>query len=79
MTWIDLSRIDAIKDQSHWHRGWPEDFTLVEGALTEVGQLRVRQSGGNTFVEGCTAEAGVIDFQVELTGIHNLTAEHFIF
>ena len=70
---IDLSTIDAILG------GANNAFAFIGGAaFTALGQLRVVQSGGNTFVQANTQGTIAADMQITLTGLHTLGAEDFV-
>ena len=43
-----------------------------------AGELRFAQAGGRTVVEGDVTGDGRADFQIELLGLHTLTAADFL-
>ncbi|KKB09800.1 VCBS domain-containing protein [Devosia chinhatensis] len=74
---IDISAIDAnTKVDGH------QEFLFVgQGAADRsvgTSQIKYYHSGGNTFVVGDTNGDGDADFQVQLNGIHHLTADNFV-
>ncbi len=69
---IDLSGIDALA-------GGSDDAFTFKGtnAFDGLGQIRVRVENGNTIVSGnVTGDLGA-DFEIEIQGIVNLTADDF--
>ena len=50
---------------------------VADGTLLQ-GQLKYYQQGGNTFVVGSIDADGLTDFQIELSGLHALTAENVV-
>lgn len=75
---LDLSAIDADASQAG-----NQSFTLVNGAsFTASGQLTVtyetRADGQYTIVKGNVDAATDAEFQINLKGSHNLTANSFI-
>ena len=57
-------------------------FTLLaqNASLTAGGgaELAWTQSGGNTIISGDSNDDGVADFQIQITGLHTLTADDFL-
>ena len=71
---IDLSAIDA-----NTTTGGNQAFSFIGSAgFSGAGQLRVTDNGVNTFVRADVDGDGVVDFQVQLTGVHTLTDASFI-
>ena len=72
---VNLSRIDAVQ-------GGGNDAFVFIGAdvFTAAGQLRSVQDAANdrTIVEGNVNAGLAADFQIELTGLHGLTAGDFV-
>ncbi|WP_243375654.1 peroxidase family protein [Microvirga solisilvae] len=76
---IDIKAIDA--NRSIISLGSDQDFTFIGTAnFTGNGQLRYRQEGGQTIIEGryTTLFGGNATFQIALNGLVNLTAADFI-
>ncbi|MGB3335976.1 MAG: hypothetical protein WBA73_02245 [Devosia sp.] len=74
---IDFSQFDANTLLAGW-----QGLTFVgEGAATRTvgaGQLKYYQVHGNTYLVASVDGDDQADFQVEITGLHDLTADHFI-
>ncbi len=72
---IELSRIDADITQ-----GFKQGFDFIgDAAFTGTGgELRYEQVGGNTIVQADRDGDGVADFEIELTGIMDLTESDFL-
>lgn len=74
---IDLSAIDANRSKAGM-----QDFTLIGSDwLEEAGDLGVyhNASANKTYVQGDTNGDGTFDFSLELSGIHAMTQNDFIF
>lgn len=71
---IDLSAIDANTGAAG-----TQSFTFIgTAAFSAPGQIRyVQQGGTTTIVEGNITGNGVAEFQIQLTGLHNLDASDF--
>jgi hypothetical protein len=71
---IDLFDIDARQG------GANNAFKFIGAAKFhhKAGELRATASGGNTIVQGDLNGDGKADFQIELAGVHALTASDFI-
>ena len=70
---IDLRTIDAISGPVN------DNFTFVGGAaFAGLGQVRVFQSGGNTFVDLNTTGNNAPDMRIKLDGLVTLDAADFI-
>jgi hypothetical protein len=70
---IDLSTIDAIAG------GADDAFAFIgTAAFTDVGQVRVFQLGGNTFVDINATGDTTPDMRIELTGLVSLDAGDFV-
>jgi Ca2+-binding RTX toxin-like protein len=73
---LDLSAIDANS-----RLGGNQAFTFLDvagSAFTRVaGQLHYEYSGGNTIVSGDINGDGVAEFQIQLNGLHTLSASDF--
>ena len=74
---IDLAAMDADTGLAG-----TQDFVfrgLTAQAFTaQVGELWYYQNGGSTYVVGGINADGQRDFQIELTGLHSLTASQFL-
>jgi hypothetical protein len=71
---IDLSAIDANAGI-----GGNNSFTFIGGAgFSAEGQVRVRQSGGDTFFDINTTGTAGADMSIKLAGLITLTAADFI-
>lgn len=73
---IDLSRLDADATSSG-----AQAFAFIgAGAFADAGQIRINQSSGDsTVVQADRNGDGAADFEIELTGVINLTVADFIF
>jgi Ca2+-binding RTX toxin-like protein len=71
---IDLCDIDA-RDALTGNQAFA---WLGTGALTGAGQLRYEHVGGNTIIYGSTDADAAAEFEIQLTGVHNLTASDFL-
>ncbi|WP_424137949.1 calcium-binding protein [Roseomonas chloroacetimidivorans] len=72
---IDLAALGAMLNLN----GGQTFAFLGAGEFTgATGELHAVQSGGNTLVEGDLNGDGDADFQIELTGEHNLSVRDFI-
>ena len=76
---IDLSGIDAnsfaIGNNAFTFIG---AGVFAGGGATGAGQLRYGFAGTNTIVEGDVNGDGLADFQIQLTGIHTMTAADLV-
>ena len=76
---IDLSGIDAnstvIGNNAFTFIG-TSGFSV--GSAASAGQLRYGFAGANTIVEGDVDGDGLADFQIQLTGIHTMTAADLV-
>ena len=74
---IDLAGIDA--DTSV---GGNQDFTFLGLGAADLtvgqGQLKYYHSGGNTFLVGNATADNQADFQIQINGLHNLTADQIL-
>ncbi len=72
---IELSRIDADITQ-----GFKQGFDFIgDAAFTGTGgELRYEQVGGNTIVQADRDGDGAADFEIELTGLMDLTESDFL-
>jgi hypothetical protein len=70
---IGLGRIDA--DLGH---SGNQAFHIVEAFSGAAGELAIRQQDGKTLVDADVDGDGLSDFQIELYGLHTLTAGDFI-
>ncbi|MBU1305873.1 MAG: VCBS repeat-containing protein, partial [Alphaproteobacteria bacterium] len=73
---IDLTGIDANATLAGL-----QGFTFIglsSGTSVGQGQLKLQQWAGITYLLGNAGTDTVADFQVELTGLHNLTTDNFI-
>lgn len=74
----DLIQLGAI-DADAGAAGNQAFLFIGTGAFTgSAGELRFRESGGNTFIEGDTNGDGVADFVIRLDGIHTLVESDFL-
>jgi Ca2+-binding RTX toxin-like protein len=72
---IDLSMINA---KSRFLVG-DTSFTFINNQLFSAeGQIRVAQENGNTIIQGNTTGTSGAEFEIELTGQHNLSASDFV-
>jgi Ca2+-binding RTX toxin-like protein len=70
---IDLASIDAIAG------GVDDAFSFIgAAAFTDLGQVRVFQQGGNTFIDVNASGDTAPDMRIELTGLVALDAADFI-
>ncbi|SEN28420.1 type I secretion C-terminal target domain (VC_A0849 subclass) [Gemmobacter aquatilis] len=70
---IDLSRIDAIAG------GGDDLFSFVgSGRITALGQVRVYESGGNTFIACNTTGSNAVDMRILVIGLHDFDISDFI-
>ena len=60
---IDLTDIDWSGERGD------QAFTFVDGRLSEAGELRIRQAGGDTFLEAEVNGAGDADLVIRLDGL----------
>jgi Ca2+-binding RTX toxin-like protein len=71
---IDLAAIDANTSNAG-----DQDFTFLGLGAADLtvgqGQLKYYQSGGNTYVVGNVTADNEADFQIQINGLHNLTAD----
>ena len=72
---IEISRFDADLTQGFKQRF---DFVGDAGLSGVAGELAYVHSGGNTIVQGDVNGDGVADFEIELSGIMDLTAIDFL-
>ena len=71
---IDLSAIDANTLAVNNNA-----FTFIGTAVfSAAGQLRYAAAGTNTVVEGDVNGDGTADFEIQLTGIHTMTAADMV-
>lgn len=72
---IELGRIDA--DTTH---GFNQAFDFVAQVAFSgtAGELRFYQSATATIIQGDTNGDGMANFEIELSGLHDLTADHFL-
>ncbi|EPX85276.1 Calx-beta domain-containing protein [Salipiger mucosus] len=71
---IELSRFDADTTQ-----GFKQAFVFIgDAAFSAAGQLGYRHEGGNTIVQADFDGDAVADFEIELRGIMDLTADDFL-
>lgn len=71
---IEIRRFDADLTQ-----GFKQGFSFVgDAGLTGAGDLGYRHEGGNTIVGADVTGDGIADFEIELTGIMDLTAADFL-
>ncbi|MGV3550791.1 M10 family metallopeptidase C-terminal domain-containing protein [Rhizobium sp.] len=73
---IDLASVDANAKKSG-----NQDFKFIgdEGFSRKAGELQFDIRKGNTFIEGDTNGDGKADFVIRLNGVHEVTADYFIF
>jgi Ca2+-binding RTX toxin-like protein len=73
---IDLSAIDATSAVGNG------TFTFLGTAQftinTDDGGLRYFQQNGNTIIQGSTDNDTAVEFEIQLTGLHTLTANDFL-
>ena len=50
----------------------------AEALAPDAGMLKYYQTGGNTYVVASVDDDGHADFQIEIIGLHTLTAGNFI-
>ena len=60
---IDLTDIDWSGERGD------QAFTFVDGRLSEAGEVRIRQAGGDTFLEAEVNGAGDADLVIRLDGL----------
>ncbi|EPX82425.1 calcium-binding protein [Salipiger mucosus] len=71
---IELSRFDADTTQ-----GFKQAFDFIgDDAFSAAGQLGYRHEGGNTIVQADFDGDGAADFEIELTGVMDLTEADFL-
>lgn len=82
LDWESIDKIDlALLDADAVTAG-NQDFSFIGlgpvGRDVGLGQVKFYHFGGNTYVVGNADGDGQADFQIELVGIHTLTADNFI-
>ncbi|EPX83473.1 M10 family metallopeptidase C-terminal domain-containing protein [Salipiger mucosus] len=71
---IEISRLDADTTQGH-----KQAFDFIgDAAFTSAGQLGYRHDGGNTIVQADFDGDGAADFEIELTGVMDVTEADFL-
>ncbi|EPX85686.1 Alkaline phosphatase [Salipiger mucosus DSM 16094] len=71
---IEISRLDADTT-----RGFKQAFDWVgDAALDAAGQLGYRHEAGNTIVQADFDGDGAADFEIELSGVMDLSADDFL-
>ena len=73
---IDLSAIDA-KTQAGFAGDQAFAFVAAQTSSIVANSITWHQSGENTFIHGDVDGNGVADFEIELTGLKDLTAADF--